>query len=74
MPYSGIRELVESNSSGKTGHQVEKWGCHSTVKNSDPELFWSERTAGSKIMKSLRERRSSDRPKLGSSLMESPKA
>jgi hypothetical protein len=27
---------------------VEEWGCHPTVKNSDPELFLSKRTAESK--------------------------
>jgi hypothetical protein len=64
MSYSGERE---STSSRKTGHQVEGCGCHPTVKNSDPALFLSERTAGSKMEKSLRKRMSSDRPKLGSS-------
>jgi hypothetical protein len=39
MHYSGEKELVEHTSSRKTGHQVEGWGCHLTVKNSDPELF-----------------------------------
>jgi hypothetical protein len=39
MPYSAERELVEPTSSRKTGHQVEGWGCHPIVKNSDPELF-----------------------------------
>ena len=63
MPYSGERELVESTSSRKTGHQVEGWGCHPTVKNSDPELFLSERTAGTKMEKSLRKRRTNNRPK-----------
>ena len=38
MPYNEKRELVESTSSGKTGHQVEGWGCHPTVINSDPIL------------------------------------
>jgi hypothetical protein len=52
MPYSGERELVEPTSSRKTGHQVEGWGCHPTVKNSDPELFLSKRTVGTKMEKS----------------------
>lgn len=45
---------------------MERWGDHPKVKNSDPELFPSERTAGTKMEKSLRKKRSSDRPKLGS--------
>ena len=45
MPYSGERELVESSSSGGTGHQVERLSYHPTVKSSNPELFLSERTA-----------------------------
>jgi hypothetical protein len=65
MPYSGEKELVESTSSRKTGHQVEGSGCHSLVKNSDPELFLSERTVGTKMEKSPRKESSSDRPKLG---------
>ena len=64
MPNNGERELVESTSSRKIGHQVERWGYHPTVKNSDPESFLSKRTAGTKMEKSLRERRSSDRSKL----------
>jgi hypothetical protein len=68
MPYSGERELVEFTSSRKTRHQMEGWGCHHTVKHSDPELFMSKRTAGTKMEKRLRERRPSDRQfKLGSS-------
>jgi hypothetical protein len=46
---------------------MEEWGCHPTVKNYDPELFPSKRTAGTKIAKSLKERRSSERFKFGSS-------
>jgi hypothetical protein len=67
MPNSGELELVEPTSSRKTGYQVEGWGCYPIVKNSDSELFLSERSTGTKMEKSLRERRFSDRPKLGSS-------
>jgi hypothetical protein len=48
MPNSGERELVESTSSRKAGHQVEGWSCHPTVKNSDPGLFQSKRIAETK--------------------------
>jgi hypothetical protein len=48
MPYNGERELVESTCSRKTEHQVEEWGCHPTVNNSDTELFLSERTSKDK--------------------------
>jgi hypothetical protein len=66
MPNSGERELVESASSRKTGHQVKGLGCYPTVKNYDSELSLSKRTAGIKMEKILRERRSSDRRKMGS--------
>jgi hypothetical protein len=56
MSNSGERELVEYTSSRRTGHQVEGWGCHSIVKSTDPELFLSEGTAGTKMEKRLRER------------------
>jgi hypothetical protein len=46
IPNNGERELIESTSSRKTGHQVEGWRCHPTVKNSGQELFLSKRTAG----------------------------
>jgi hypothetical protein len=60
MPKSRERELVESTSSRKTGHQVEGWGCHPTVKNSDPESFLSKRTAETKMETRLKERQSRD--------------
>jgi hypothetical protein len=58
MSYSGKRECgkrecVEPTTTRKTGHQVEGEGCHSTVKNSDPELFLSERIARTKMEKNL---------------------
>jgi hypothetical protein len=64
MPNNGKRELVSSR---KTGHQVEGWGCCPIVNTSDPELFLSEGTAGTKMEKSLRKRWPSNQPKLGSS-------
>ena len=65
-PNSWEKELVEPTSSRKTGHQVEGWGCHPTVKNSDPELFLSKRTAGTKMEKRLKERWFNVQPNLGS--------
>jgi hypothetical protein len=64
--YIGKGELIESTSHKKTGSQTVGWGCHVTVKNSDPKLFLSKRNAGGKIEKRLRERHSSDRPNLRS--------
>jgi hypothetical protein len=64
MPNSGEWELVASTSSRKLSS--EGWGCNPTVKNSDSELFLSKRTAGTKMEKSIWERRSSDQPNLGS--------
>ena len=60
MPNSGKRELTESISSRKTGHQVEGLGCHPTVKNPYLVLFLSKRTAGTELEKRLWERRHSD--------------
>jgi hypothetical protein len=42
------------------------WGCHPTVQTSETELFPSKTTAGTKIEKRLRERKSHYWPKLGS--------
>ena len=44
---------------------MKGYGCHPTVKNFDPELFLSKRTAGTKMEKRLKERKSSDLPNLG---------
>jgi hypothetical protein len=66
MPYNGERKLGDSTSSKKTGYQVKGWGCHATVKISDSELCISERTAWTKMDKSLRKRRPNDRPTLKS--------
>ena len=74
MSKNGEREFVEFISSRKTGHSVERWGCHPTVKNSDPELVLSKRTAGTQMEKRLRERRSGDCPTLRSSSKGGPKA
>ena len=57
MPNIREGELVEFTSSRKIGHQVEGWGSHATVKNSDPELFLPKRTAGTKMEKRLNKER-----------------
>jgi len=64
MPNNGEIELVESTSNRKTRHQVKGWGCHSTVKNSDPEFFLLKRITGTKVERRLRKRQSSDQPNL----------
>jgi hypothetical protein len=65
MPYSRERELVESISRRKTGHQIQGWGWHSRAKTSDAEFFLSERTAGITMEKRLKQKSFSDWPKLG---------
>ena len=70
MPYSGERELLELASITNARHQVEELFCHSTVINSEPELFLSKRISGKRMEKSLMEWRHSDRTKLGSSRTE----
>ena len=66
MLHGGEKKLVETTTSGGTRPQVEGWGSHPTVKNSEPELFLSKIIAGIKIEKKLRENQSTDRPNLGS--------
>jgi hypothetical protein len=48
-PTVGEKEFVEFTTCRKTGHQVEGWSCHPTVKNSDPELVLSKRTVRTKM-------------------------
>ena len=67
MPYSGESELIELTSSRKTSHQVRDG-----VARPQKKLFLSERTAGTKMERNPRKRRSRERPKMAPRL--SPKA
>jgi hypothetical protein len=69
MPNREESKLVKSTSSRKQGI---KW--KDRLKNFDPELFMSKRTAGTKMEKRLRERRFSDQPNLESISRGSSKA
>jgi hypothetical protein len=66
MSNSRNSELVKFTSSKKTGASSRGMGLPSHNQKLDPELSLSKRTAGIKMEKRLRERRSSDQLKLGS--------
>jgi hypothetical protein len=55
-----IMKLLGYNESGSKWHiHSTKWRDQPSVKISDPELFLSKRTAGTKMEKRLKERQSS---------------
>jgi hypothetical protein len=66
-------QVVEPTSCRKTGHQMQGWDAIPESKTLTQNCFCLQRTAGTKMKKSLRKRRSSDRPKLGSSSMGAPR-
>jgi hypothetical protein len=67
-PTVGGERNCRAHLQQKDRSSSEREGCYPTVKNSDSLLFLSERiTAGTNLEKSLRESRSIDRPKVGSS-------
>ena len=61
ISYSGEREHVEPISRRKKGHQVRDGVA---IPQSKTLIFLSQRTGGTEMVKSLRNKRSSDSPKL----------
>jgi hypothetical protein len=74
MFNSEEREIVEPTFGKKDRVSNERWSCHTIVKNSNPELFLSKKTAGTKMEKSLRDKKFSNRCNLGSILREDSKS
>jgi hypothetical protein len=72
-PKGGALGEVLYTSRRQTRHQAEGWGYHPTGKNSDPELFLSERTGGMEIEKSLRKEGLTTDSQWGPSQGESPR-
>jgi hypothetical protein len=66
MPNSREMEPEETTPSRYTGAPMEGWGHPPIFRKFDPELFLSERYAGTKMEQSLKESPSSDRSNLRS--------